>query len=189
MATQLPKPVRIMLFGTLALLLAPLVVLIPFAIYESATAPPEPVIVNPRLWHDANARDRIEFNGYTFEMPLDGVYSRLDASYGADLEGALLIRKEPNDLSELVVGRISRLTVDTRIHPHRVGQLVLHVASETLEWGQNERMKVFESREPEYFSDRHLGLNLSADVYFLDDRMMRDRDTFGTMLRSLEPIE
>jgi hypothetical protein len=185
MAKRLPKPVRFVLFGTLALAVA----VLGLGALIVDPEPPAPVTINPRVWTDVAAGERIEINGYTFEMPMDAVYSRLDTSYGSDLEGVLFIREKPNDLSELFVGRISRLTKDTRIHPHRIGQLVLHVAHETREWGQNERMKVFESKEPEYFSDRYLGLNLSADVYFLDDRMMRDRDTFGTMLRSLEPIE
>jgi hypothetical protein len=178
-----------MLFGTLALLLALLVVLIPFAIYESATAPPEPVIVNPRLWHDANARDRIEFNGYTFEMPLEGVYSRLDASYGPDLEGVLLIREKPSRSSELVVGRISRLTTDTMIDRTRFGGKFLEFVEETKSRGDDARLLTFQvkGRDPE--RPHVLGLFLRADAYLWSDGITFKVEHMTKIMGSWAPIE
>ncbi len=187
MAKRLPKPFRIMLFCAFGLVFAATTVLIVGAVLLGPERP-EPVVLAPRLWHDASAGDRIEINGYTFEMPVDGVYSRLDASYGPDLEGVLLVRENPSRGSELVVGRLSRLTPDTTIHPDRIGKIFLAWADETRARADDLRLITLAPRM-DVLPQRVAALCLPADVYLFSDGITFKVEHMTKIMESWAPVE
>jgi hypothetical protein len=184
MAKRLSKPVRFMLLGVMAIVVVGGVVWMTVAVPRQAQA----VRINPTSWTRIAAGERIEVNGYTFEMPIDGVYSRLDGSHGPDLEGALLIRENANRVSELVVGRISQLTPETTIHPDRIGKLLGELIEETRSRDDDLRLMTVKARRPE-LPDRVLALCLPADAYLWSDGITFDLGHMTTIMESWAPVE
>lgn len=190
MAKRLPKPVRYMLFGTLGLLLA---LLVGWGVLAAILPPepPEPVTINPRVWHRAAAGERIEFNGWTFEMPINAMYSRLDGSYGPDLDGAIIIREDPKRPWQLVVGRISQLTPETAIHPDGIGEAFIEIARETGARGDDLRLATLPPRNEGSPASlqRVVGMCIPADAYLFSNGNIFTLERMTSIMASWEPID
>lgn len=188
MAKRLPKPVRCMLFGTLGLLLA-VVIVGGLALFLST--PRAPVRIEPTQWTRLGAGERIEVNGYTFEMPIDGLYARLDGSHGPDLEGAIIIREDPKRPWQLVVGRISQLTPDTAIHPDGIGKAFIEIAQETRDRGDDLRLATLPPRNQDSPAalQRVVGMCLPADAYLFSNGNTFTLEHMTTIMESWAPVE
>ncbi len=190
MAKRLSKPARFVLFGTLGLLLAAIGGLVVLSLVLPP-APPEPVVINPRVWQRVAAGERIEVNGYTFEMPIDGVCARLDGSYGPDLEGALIFREDPERPWQLVVGRIRQLTPETAIHPDGIGRAFIEIAQEARDRGDDLRLATLPPRNPgsPVVLQRVVGMCLPADAYLFSNGNTFTLERMTVIMESWESVD